>query len=127
MTKFTTFLLALATTVTFVMASPLYPRSDYVDFDKPFDVEITMFCDDDCMDNHEKDWIITSEIPNAGGVMGQTKEGDYPGQAVKGYHQVGALHFQSAQDDREPKVFFADREKGPNEQSFPDDRHWRVS
>jgi len=127
MTKSTALLIALAITATLVKASPLYTRSDYVNFEKPFNVTLTMFCDDDCMNNHERDWIVTREIPNAGGVMGQAKAGDYPDEKVSGYHRVGEVQFQSAKDDKDPKVFFADRERGPDEKTFPDDRHWRVS
>lgn len=146
MIKFATFLLAFTTMSPLVSASPLPAETDYVDFNKPFTVNITALCDDSCLDSHEKDWRITGEIPGSGGVMRVTTYSDYlepkrpedpegpedPEDSVP-YRKVGEVRFDNA-TDVEDRVFFVDRDLNASEKddiaigkTVVDNRHWKVS
>jgi len=142
MTKFSTFLLALTTTIGPASATPLYPREDKViNFDGRFEVTLINMCDDECLAEHKHDWSISQEIPNAGGVMAQTSMDNYPGQTGHGgdiYHVVGKIAFTSAADKGSNKdnghVFFVDRPPTKSERQAiaehrvdAQDRNWRVS
>lgn len=139
MTKFSTLLLAL--TIGLASASPLYPRDDSVDFNKPFKVILINMCDDDCLAEHAHDWSISQILPNSGDNMTATTMNDYPGEHGKGgdiYPVVGKIPFASAADKGDVKenghVFFVDRPATKSERQDIEgggvdalDRNWRVS
>jgi hypothetical protein len=116
MTNFSTPLLALTTTVGLALASPLYPRDDIINFDKPFNVTLINMCDDDCLAEHKHDWSISQILPNSGTNMTATTINDFPGQHGTGediYPVVGKIPFTSAADhgptEDNGHVFFVDR------------------
>jgi hypothetical protein len=141
MTKFSTLLLALTTTIGLASASPLHPRDDVVDFNGPFNVTLINLCDDHCLAEHKHDWSISQILPNSGTNMTATTINDFPGEHGTGgdiYPVVGKIPFTSAADMGDVKenghVFFVDRPATKSERQAIKgggvdalDRNWRVS
>ena len=141
MAKFSTLLLALTTTIGLASASPLHPRDDAVDLNKPFNVTLVSMCDADCLAEHTRDWSISQILPNSGTNMTATTMNDFQGQHGKGgdlYPVVGKIPFTSAADKGDVKegghLFFVDRPATKGERlaieenkKDPQDRNWRVS